>query len=450
MKIGKKPVPGESFGKITGKNMIVNKLLLRCFFIILCAITIAYIISSVIFWSCNSRFLFISRYSTLINHRKMIEGEGFAPDQYRFGSYYLVDNIFKHIAIPWYDIFNDNLSEILLNKKEWDEETKKGINEFFPIEEREKIIVQIDEFIDNALEEFIPDNLLLRKLVRSSLSNTEWKTYISNPASMTTIIADITPEEMKSLTDPQSHENKIIYGYNTFNFFFLTLALILLYHFNKEFLDSFNAFVGMILFSSILPLMSQDSLQPETFFALTVFLSILLAIKRKKSYTIITLFILLGCTVRTDLMFFASLLYFLNNFQKYRIKKVFLVKSAFLMFIPVLFTLFVSRVIYSNAQYYMDLFQYSYNFKHIWSWIFPIIFLSLPIFFSYKVKEIDFYRKTWLWIVPFILTNFLVARTAEVRLFIPVLAYSVPFIIRGILEIFKTEKEYYSVDLSND
>ncbi|MFO7882829.1 MAG: hypothetical protein R6U52_09870, partial [Kosmotogaceae bacterium] len=73
------------------------------------------------------------------------------------------------------------------------------------------------------------------------------------------------------------------------------------------------------------------------------------------------------------------------------------------------------------------------------------------ILFSYKIKQIVFYKKTWLWIIPFILVNFLVARTSEVRLFLPLLAYSIPFVINGIVEnIFKINNTFHPVNTGSD
>jgi hypothetical protein len=162
--------------------------------------------------------------------------------------------------------------------------------------------------------------------------------------------------------------------------------------------------------------------------------------------------VILGCTARTDHMFFVSIIYFLYNFDTIKTKtKSFIAKTGFLFAVPIIFTVIVSEIIYPKAEYYMDLFQYNYNITNSWTLIYPLIFLSLPILFSNKIKQIVFYKKTWLWIIPFILVNFLVARTSEVRLFLPLLAYSIPFIINGIVQdIFKINNTCYPVNTGSD
>ncbi|HNS67910.1 MAG TPA: hypothetical protein PKG97_09985, partial [Mesotoga infera] len=104
--------------------------------------------------------------------------------------------------------------------------------------------------------------------------------------------------------------------------------------------------------------------------------------------------------------------------------------------IPVAFTLLSSRLLYPQAEYSVDLVQLWYNLTYPWSWIFPLLFLSIPLIFYDSIGEEDFFRKTWFWIVPFVVMNFIVARPAEVRLLIPVLIYTIPIAVKGLLKFF--------------
>ncbi|MBN2220270.1 MAG: hypothetical protein JW697_08340, partial [Kosmotogaceae bacterium] len=88
------------------------------------------------------------------------------------------------------------------------------------------------------------------------------------------------------------------------------------------------------------------------------------------------------------------------------------------------------------AEYSVDLIQLRYNMTYIWSWIYPMIFTSIPLLFLREVKGYGFFRKTWFWILPFIAMNFLVARTAEVRLFTPVIAFFSPLVGIGLQRFF--------------
>ncbi|HOY26606.1 MAG TPA: hypothetical protein PKU79_08605, partial [Mesotoga sp.] len=90
------------------------------------SVVLSYIFTSMILWTTESRFLTVSRYSKVMRHREAIEGRSFAPDQYRFGSYYLVEYIFKHIPLRWYDVFNDIVAEGL-DPKGWSEGTQESV-----------------------------------------------------------------------------------------------------------------------------------------------------------------------------------------------------------------------------------------------------------------------------------------------------------------------------------
>jgi hypothetical protein len=147
----------------------------------------------------------------------------------------------------------------------------------------------------------------------------------------------------------------------------------------------------------------------------------------------------LGSLFRPDHMIFLSLIYLLFNFNKglsWSKRALILSKSLIAGVIPAALTFVVSRFLYPNAEYSVDLIQLRYNITYIWSWIYPLIFASIPLLFLREVKRYSFFRKTWFWILPFIVMNFLVAKTAEVRLFTPVIVFFAPLIGIGLQRFF--------------
>jgi hypothetical protein len=177
----------------------------------------------------------------------------------------------------------------------------------------------------------------------------------------------------------------------------------------------------------------------ETFHAAALFLAGLLLIIERRSFITLCMVILLGSTFRADHMVFLSLILFGFNYERYsgKAEKFLLYLKAIVTFaIPVVFTLLSSRLLYPQAKYSVDLIQLGYNLNYPWSWIFPLLFLSIPLIFYDSIGEEDFFRKTWFWIVPFVVMNFIVARPAEVRLLIPVLIYTIPIAVKGLLKFF--------------
>lgn len=400
------------------------------------AIVLSYIFTSMILWTTESRFLTISRYSKVMRHREAIEGKSFAPDQYRFGSYYLVEYIFKHIPLRWYDVFNDIVAEGL-DPTGWSEGTEKSVELFFPEEDRAVIIKEIESTIDRIIDSFSPNNLLLRNMLKAAIDSFGWQEYINDIEKTTMLIGKNIPGEFKALIEKDSAESALVNGYVTFRFFFTATTLLLVFLLCAQFTDALTSLLGMSLFAALLPMVAQDFMQAETMLSATVFAGFLVALLKNKSYLLLLLLVLLGCTARTDQTLFAGVIYLLYKVPGAikRRKWLSLLAGLSLVFIPLVATLLLSEVIYAGSEYYLDFIQLEYNLNHPWAWIYPLIFLAIPLAFSPMIRNIDFFRKTWLWVPPFMVMNYLFARPAEVRLLLPVLIYSVPYVVAGVKEV---------------
>jgi len=177
----------------------------------------------------------------------------------------------------------------------------------------------------------------------------------------------------------------------------------------------------------------------ETFHGAALFIGGLLLIAKRGRFYLLCLLMALGSLFRPDHMIFLSLIYLLFNLERglsWQKRAFILSKSLIAGAIPAVLTFVVSRFIFPDAEYSVDLIQFRYNMTYIWSWIYPMIFASIPLLFLREVKRCGFFRKTWFWVIPFIAMNFLIARTAEVRLFTPVIAFLAPLIGIGLQRFF--------------
>ncbi|HCO69149.1 MAG TPA: hypothetical protein DIT26_00940 [Mesotoga infera] len=399
---------------------------------------LSYIFISMTVWTTDGKYLFLSRYLRINQHNRVISGENFAPDQYRFGSYYLVENLFKFIPIEWLDENSEELSMMLLSRDYWTEEKKGMIDSYFPVAEREKLVSDLEKVIEELVDSVTAKNLLLNNALKAFASSLNWQVYLTDPATTALLIGERLPEEIKRAVDLSSNENQILNGHITARFFFNILTLILLYGFCRVFSSPSESLLSTVVFQAIMPLTTMY-FGWETFHAAALFIGGLLLIAKRGRFYLLCLLMALGSLFRPDHMIFLSLIYLLFNFNSGLSwsKRAFVLSKSFITAaIPAVLTFAVSRFLYPDAEYSVDLIQLRYNMTYIWSWIYPMIFASIPLLFLREVKSYGFFRKTWFWILPFIAMNFLVARTAEVRLFTPVIAYFAPLIGIGLQRFF--------------
>ncbi|MFW6121291.1 MAG: hypothetical protein ACOC80_10405, partial [Petrotogales bacterium] len=234
-----------------------------------------------------------------------------------------------------------------------------------------------------------------------------------------------------------SEDNRILNGHITSRFFFCFLTMILLYRFCRNFVSVKLSIISMFVFQAFLPLTTMY-FGWETFIGTTFFLGGLICIIEKRSLFLLLLITLFGSTARADHMVFISIIYFLFHFKSSMKKnqkvRIFL-NSTISFSIPVISILIISLFLYPEANYVTDIIQLNYNIKYIWSWIYPLIFLTLPIIFYKGIMNYDFFKKSWYWIIPFIIMNFSMAKTVEVRIFLPAIVYSMPFIMTELFSI---------------
>ncbi|HNS68253.1 MAG TPA: hypothetical protein PKG97_11715, partial [Mesotoga infera] len=384
------------------------------------------------------KYLFVSRYLRINQHNRIISGENFAPDQYRFGSYYLVENLFKFLPIEWLDENSEELSRMLLSRDYWTEEKKGMIDSYFPVAEREKLVSDGEKVIEELVDSVTGKNILLNNALKAFASSLNWQVYLTDPATTALLIGEKLPEDIKRAVELSSDENRILNGHITARFFFNILTLILLYGFCRVFSSPSESLLSTVIFQAIMPLTTMY-FGWETFHGAALFIGGLLLIAKRGRFYLLCLLMALGSLFRPDHMIFLSLIYLLFNLERglsWQKRAFILSKSLIAGAIPAVLTFVVSRFIFPDAEYSVDLIQLRYNMTYIWSWIYPMIFASIPLLFLREVKRCGFFRKTWFWVIPFIAMNFLIARTAEVRLFTPVIAFLAPLIGIGLQRFF--------------
>ena len=399
---------------------------------------LSYIFTSMTVWTTDGKYLFVSRYLRINQHNRIISGENFAPDQYRFGSYYLVENLFKFLPIEWLDENSEELSRMLLSRDYWTEEKKGMIDSYFPVAEREKLVSDGEKVIEELVDSVTGKNILLNNALKAFASSLNWQVYLTDPATTALLIGERLPEDIKRAVELSSDENRILNGHITARFFFNILTLILLYGFCRVFSSPSESLLSTVIFQAIMPLTTMY-FGWETFHGAALFIGGLLLIAKRGRFYLLCLLMGLGSLFRPDHMIFLSLIYLLFNLERglsWQKRAFILSKSLIAGAIPAVLTFVVSRFIFPDAEYSVDLIQFRYNMTYIWSWIYPMIFASIPLLFLREVKRCGFFRKTWFWVLPFIAMNFLIARTAEVRLFTPVIAFLAPLIGIGLQRFF--------------
>jgi len=399
---------------------------------------LSYIFTSMTVWTTDGKYLFVSRYLRINQHNRIISGENFAPDQYRFGSYYLVENLFKFLPIEWLDENSEELSRMLLSRDYWTEEKKGMIDSYFPVAEREKLVSDGEKVIEELVDSVTGKNILLNNALKAFASSLNWQVYLTDPATTALLIGEKLPEDIKRAVELSSDENRILNGHITARFFFNILTLILLYGFCRVFSSPSESLLSTVIFQAIMPLTTMY-FGWETFHGAALFIGGLLLIAKRGRFYLLCLLMALGSLFRPDHMIFLSLIYLLFNLERglsWQKRAFILSKSLIAGAIPAVLTFVVSRFIFPDAEYSVDLIQLRYNMTYIWSWIYPMIFASIPLLFLREVKRCGFFRKTWFWVIPFIAMNFLIARTAEVRLFTPVIAFLAPLIGIGLQRFF--------------
>ncbi|NLT44939.1 MAG: hypothetical protein GXX80_05480 [Thermotogaceae bacterium] len=399
---------------------------------------LSYIFTSMTVWTTDGKYLFVSRYLRINQHNRIISGENFAPDQYRFGSYYLVENLFKFLPIEWLDENSEELSRMLLSRDYWTEEKKGMIDSYFPVAEREKLVSDGEKVIEELVDSVTGKNILLNNALKAFASSLNWQVYLTDPATTALLIGEKLPEDIKRAVELSSDENRILNGHITARFFFNILTLILLYGFCRVFSSPSESLLSTVIFQAIMPLTTMY-FGWETFHGAALFIGGLLLIAKRGRFYLLCLLMALGSLFRPDHMIFLSLIYLLFNLESglsWQKRAFILSKSLIAGSIPAVLTFVVSRFIFPDAEYSVDLIQFRYNMTYIWSWIYPMIFASIPLLFLREVKRCGFFRKTWFWVIPFIAMNFLIARTAEVRLFTPVIAFLAPLVGIGLQRFF--------------
>jgi len=418
-----------------------RKKLSRRLLLLIVAAILSYIFTSMTVWSTDGKYLFLSRYLRINQHERAISGKNFAPDQYRFGSYYLVEYFFKYIPIPWLDENTAEVSKMLLSAGYWTDEARGMVDAYFPLQEREKIVSDLEVTINETIDGIAGKSILLQNALKAMVGSLNWQTYITEPASTLLLVGENLPDDLRLAVDITSEENRTLNGHITARFFFNILTILLLYTFGRHFLSPAMSLLSVLLFQSIMPLTTMY-FGWETFHAAALFLAGLLLIIERRSFATLCLVIFLGSTFRADHMVFLSLIFLGFDYGRHPGKagKLLLSLKVLTTFaIPVAFTLLSSRLLYPQAEYSVDLVQLWYNLTYPWSWIFPFLFLSIPLIFYDSIGEEDFFRKTWFWIVPFVAMNYIVARPAEVRLLIPVLLYTIPVAVKGLSKFFPAD-----------
>lgn len=423
----------KPMGKIVGE-LWMRKIIV----LILTALVLAYFVTSIGFWLVENVFSLGGRFFFYYSHNMYVEGKGPAPNQYRFVPYLLVEKFFKHIPIRWYCSpyltvkrwagFDNNPSAVLDNKL--------NLDSYLSLEDRDKLANDVGGFIKEKLLE-ITNNVMTTNILLNIVNNLGWKTWFQDPFEFVSKLIKQLPYEFTQVFDDKSDLNKVIYGYATMRFFATIGVLLLLYFWMRTLCNELVSYLSMFAYSIFLAFSYGDFLQQEFHISLLLFILGVILIYKRKPWWSIFILVVIQSFVRTDHAFFIAVIYGLYNFpwNKDRVPKI-----VSVTIFPILMTYLLAKVIFPNATYYTPLIRIKDNLSDPWAWVYPAIFFALPLIFVQKIRKIEFYKKTWSWILPFIAMNALVALTREVRLFLPVVAYLFPLLLNGIFSLYNTNE----------
>uniref|UniRef100_A0A832I789 Glycosyltransferase RgtA/B/C/D-like domain-containing protein n=1 Tax=Pseudothermotoga hypogea TaxID=57487 RepID=A0A832I789_9THEM len=407
--------------------------------VLLTVVVLSYVVTSIGFWMVEDTFSIAGRIFLYHTHRKLIEGVGPAPNQYRYVPYPLVEYFFKHSPIRWY-------SNTYVKLKQWlgfdareivKRNNQLSLNAHVPPEEREKMLTDVENFLREKLLE-ITKNPLTSNILLGILNNLGWRDWVKDPFNALEKISKELPSPIIDVFDNDSDLTKVVNGYATMRFTFTILLFLVLHAWMKFFVRDFTAYVSLFAYSIFLAFGYGDFAQQEFIISLLFFVAGLILIYRRKPWWIVLLLVIGQCFVRTDHALFTAVIYSLFNFSREKKK---LLQQGVLVVIPVFMILVLSEVIFPKAEYYISAVMIMENVQDPWALVYPLFFFALPLFFVRKIRNNDFFRKTWLWMIPFIVMNFVMGCAREVRLYLPIMAYIFPMFWLGVESLYnRTEK----------
>ncbi|WP_041082411.1 hypothetical protein [Thermotoga profunda] len=406
--------------------------------IVITIVVLSYIVTSAGFWLVENTFSIAGRVFLYESHRKLIEGKGPAPNQYRYAPYLLVEYFFKYIPLRWYCNTYIKLERWLgFDKRAFvQKENELNLNAHISAEEREKIIEDLESFIKDKLLE-ITKNPLTTNLIVNVVNNFGWKEWIEDPFTFLQQFSQQMPDNIKDIFDKKSDLTKIINGYANMRFTFTIIILLFLYLWMRIFTNEFVSYVSLFAYSIFIVFSYGDFGQQEFLISVALFIAGITLIYRKKPWWMILVLISLECFVRTDHALFIAVIYSLYNLPLNR-KKLSL--HGILFFIPIFATYLLAKVFFPNAVYYTLPFILEENLQDPWAIVYPTVFFVLPLLFIKKFGEYEFYKKTWLWMIPFVALNLMMGAVREIRLFLPLMAYLFPVLFTGIVSLYNTNE----------
>lgn len=422
-------------GKTVGELHVNRKTLL----VLLTIVVLSYIVTSVGFWMVEDTFSIAGRIFLYHTHRKVIEGVGPAPNQYRYVPYPLVEYFFKHSPIRWY-------SNTYVKLKQWlgfdareivKKNNRLSLDAHVPLEEREKMLTDIENFLREKLLQ-ITKNSLISNAILTVLNNLGWRELVRDPFQALEQISKELPSEITDVFDNDSDLTKVVNGYATMRFTFTIFLLLIIYTWMKFFVREFTAYVSLFAYSIFLAFGYGDFAQQEFIVSLFFFVAGLILTYRRKPWWTMFLLVIGQCFVRTDHALFTAVIYSLFNLSREKKK---LLQQGVLVVIPVLTTFVLSKVLFPKSEYYTSAAMIVENVQDPWALVYPLFFFALPLFFVRNIEDNDFFRKTWLWMIPFITMNFVMGCAREVRLYLPIMAYIFPVFWLGAESLYnRTEK----------
>ncbi len=406
----------------------------KTLFLLVLIISFSYILTSVNSWTFYDRVGEITKYTYVKIVQLTLIGKSFAPFQYRVLQPFLVQFVFRHMAIPW----RDDMGEILEKGLKTDEAlttlltpSKSKIAKAFSTPEafnREAV-----NYFRNVLVKLgvSPKYRFFFLLIAPTVN---WYEHVRTLGSTTFRVLDTIFPGFSNVDVPGTYEYDIVNGAITSEFIYLVITMLFLFLILMEFVDYKYSIFGLIIFSLTLTLTFNVNAPESALALMLVTIGIYMIVKRMNAVWL-GILIAIGSFARADQMLFLALLYAALNVLGTSNGKRAWTSSFILNAIPFAVMALLIFVIFPNTPDNYPLSNLIYNLTNPWAYVYVIVFFNVELLFLKDIFVKPFYRKTFLALVLFLLIDLIGGMVEEVRILMPAYVYLLPLCTMGIKDM---------------
>ncbi len=402
-----------------------RKKMRKTLFLVVMIIAFSYTLTSVNSWTFYNRLGELTKYTYVKIVQVTLIGKSFAPFQYRILQPFLVQYVFRHVAIPW----RDDMGEIIENGFKTDEmfttllnPSKSKVARMLPspaVFNREAV-----NYLRNALVKLnvAPKYRFFFLLIAPTVN---WYEHVRTLGSTTFKLLDTVLPGFSNVDVPGTYEYDIVNGAITSEFIYLIVTMIFLFLLLREFVDYKYSILGLAFFATTLTL-TFNVTAPESALALMLVTVGVYMIVKEVSVVWLGVLVAIGSFARADQMLFLTLIYASYHFFGEKRGNRVLINSAILNAIPFAVMVLLVLVMFPNTPNNYPLSNLVYNLTNPWAYVYVLALFNVELLFVKDLFKVSFYRKTFLALFAFLLIDLVGGMVEEVRILMPAYVYLLP------------------------